>query len=59
MAGKELEIIGAALGCDLTEVRSVLSKRGDVQLLNALPQTASGDGMAAALKALEAAVREP
>ena len=59
MAGKELEIIGAALGCDRTEVRSVLSKRGDVQLLNALPQTASGDGMAAALKALETAMREP
>jgi hypothetical protein len=57
--GKELEALAASIGCDPSEVRTVLARRGDQQVLDAIPIPQADSQLAAAMSSLSEILREP
>jgi hypothetical protein len=56
--GRELEALGASIGCSPTEVRTVLARRGDQQVLDAIPIPRVDSHLEAAMSSLSQILRE-
>jgi len=56
--GRELEALAASIGCSPAEVRTVLARRGDQQLLDAIPIPRADSHLEAAMSSLSEILRE-